>query len=567
MKKTLLCFFISVVYFNSIPAQNFLPLVWKISFTETSPTEQTLKNTDSWESVNLLLSWERQGYSASQGKCCLSSDFTVADKYADSTLVLKLGLQCFVREVYINSNRIGGNLPNQFWTNRDASTEFKIPGNVLHKGSANRIDIYASDLSYTGGLSHNSCTLSPANTTQKNNIRIIIPEANHVITNRTPSLKIRFKASQKGMVKLCIKNDFHKTFVTRSFPVTPADTLLSIDLKKEITTPGFYECVALLNDNGHTGDVQWFALSPEKIDCKTETISGFKQYWNNTLSELHTVNPDFKLHRVDSLSTATRDGYVVEMKSLGNITIRGYYFVPKTTGKHAAILHVPGYGWGYQNQSQFLNSTENVVELALCVRGHGISTDVFKPEFDVPGIWGYKIYSEQDNAYRGIYADCVRAVDFLLSQPEIDSTRVGVMGGSQGGGLTLATAGLCKNKIAACAYFDPFQCDIRDFVNIREVCKGEINAYLKYYNNAYSLEQAMHVQDLINTKGFANWITCPVFFASSLFDDDCPPHVGFAAYNTIKTSKQYKVYPNDSHLGESNYNKEFMLYFKRQFKF
>jgi cephalosporin-C deacetylase-like acetyl esterase len=56
---------------------------------------------------------------------------------------------------------------------------------------------------------------------------------------------------------------------------------------------------------------------------------------------------------------------------------------------------------------------------------------------------------------------------------------------------------------------------------------------------------------LINTKNFASWITCPVFFTTALFDDDCPPHVGFAAYNTITSPKEFKIYPHDSHLGET----------------
>jgi cephalosporin-C deacetylase len=273
------------------------------------------------------------------------------------------------------------------------------------------------------------------------------------------------------------------------------------------------------------------------------------------------------MHKVDSLSSGNRDGYVIEMKSLDNLTIRGYYFVPRTPGKHAALLHVPGYGWGFQNIDPFLKSTENVIELALCVRGHGLSNDVFNPGFDVPGVWGYKLCSKQENAYRGIYMDCVRAVEFLFSRPEVDSTRVGVMGGSQGGGLTLVTAGLCKGKIAACAYFDPFPCDIKDFIDIRTVCKTEIRTFLKFYNNPCSFEDALQVQELINTKGFAQWIQCPVYFATGLFDDDCPPHVGFAAYNLITTEKQYKVFPNGSHMEGSDYNMGFMEFFKNRFKY
>ena len=71
----------------------------------------------------------------------------------------------------------------------------------------------------------------------------------------------------------------------------------------------------------------------------------------------------------------------------------------------------------------------------------------------------------------------------------------------------------------------------------------------------------MNIQDLIDTRYFAPRIKCKVNFATSLFDDDCPPHQGFAAYNLINSPKQYTIYPNDSHLGESNYGKMFLDWF------
>jgi cephalosporin-C deacetylase-like acetyl esterase len=317
-----------------------------------------------------------------------------------------------------------------------------------------------------------------------------------------------------------------------------------------------------MKDIGFTSAVRWFTVSPEKITCSQQAVPGFKKYWEDALNELKAVAPEFKIKKDETLSSGSRDGYIAEMKSLGGITIRGYYFVPRTAGKHAAILHVPGYGYGFENGKPFINSNDDVIELAICVRGHGISADVFNPGFDVPGIWGYKLCSEKENAYRSIYMDCVRSVEFLLSRAEVDTNKIYVMGGSQGGGLTLATAGLCHDKIKACAYFDPFMTDTRDQLKIRTLCNSEIKSYLKYYNDECSFEDALKIQDLIDTKGFAEWITCPVFFTTALFDDDCPPHMGFAAYNRIKSPKHFKIYPDDSHLGESdNYTemKKFLL--------
>ena len=553
----------------NISSQNFLSPFWKISCTDTAEALQIQFSTADWKDVNLLLSWERQGYFWHDGKCCIANDFTIPANFKDSTLILSLSLQCNVESIYINGKYIGGKIPNQFWTNRGAKTEFILPKDCIRAAAKNIIMIFASDLSYTGGISHNYCSLSPKFANNYSDIKIVVPADDHLfsVDDKTKKINLNYKAQRQGRIQLSIANDFHESFVNKTFEVEKGDGVISFSFENIITRPGFYECVAILNDGSYTGDVQWFALSPDKIECTNNTAAGFKQYWDEALNELSLVKSEFNMRKVDSLCSTNRDGYIVEMKSIDGLTIRGYYFVPRTQDKHAAILHVPGYGYGWEYLNDFLTSAENVAELAICVRGHGISADVFNPGSETPGIWGYKLCSENENAYRAIYMDCVRAVEFLLNRPEIDTSRIGVMGGSQGGGLTLVTAGLCNDKIKACAYFDPFPCDTRDHLKIRTMCNTEIKNFLKFYNDECTFDHALDIQDLIDTKGFADWIKCPAFYAAALFDDDCPPHVGFAAYNKIKSQKKFKIFPNDSHLGESNPHADLMRFLKTQLEF
>lgn len=555
--------------FKSVYSQNLLPTVWQISFADTTKNEKVQFTSMNWQPVNLYLSWERQGFSSLLGKCCLTTNFTVPTNLKDENFNFSIGLHCDISEVYINDILISGNLPNNFWTNRNSKTIYPLPKNCLRPGHTNRIEIFASGLSYTGGRTYNTCSISSANSSKTETVKIDIQKKEHLFLKNEKDilLQIKYSTSKSGQLSLCVDNDFHDTLFFKTYKVNPADSLLHVDLSKILTIPGFYECTATLHSIGYSTHTQWLALSPEEIQCKTETKPTIKQYWEDALKELNTVAPDFKMHKVDSLSVGTKDGYVVEMRSVGNLIIRGYYFVPRTPGKHAVIIQMPGYGTGFQNVKPFIDNTENVAELALCVRGHGISSDVFNPGFEVPGMWGYKLYSKTENAYRSIYMDCVRAVEFLISRPEIDSTKIGVMGASQGGGLTLATAALCGNKIAACAYFDPFPSDQRDVLKIRTICKFELNSFLNYYKNPCSFEDAMQVQDLIDTKNMAPWIKCPVFFATGLFDDDCPSHIGFSAYNKIQAPKEFKIYPNDSHLGESNQYIQFWSFFKQKLNF
>jgi cephalosporin-C deacetylase-like acetyl esterase len=547
MKYQFYLTFILVLLCNSeggVKAQNLLPYDWNIRFLNTASVAS--RNAKAESEINLLLSWERQGYFATDGDCMLTSTFNVENIRMDYILTSRL--QCDIQNIRINGKIVVSDLKNQFWKDRDACTRITISKHLLHKGK-NDITILCSALGYTGGLSHNLLTLTPVKGNNKEHLYITLATANHVCLGDDKMINLHCTALRKATLRLRIENDFHQLQMDSVFTVTPKDTIIRLDLNKRLAKPGFYQITAVMHGVGYSGNAQWMAVRPEEISCNNKQFPEFDEYWATAKAELATIVPDFRMHKVDSLSNkGTRDVYIVEMQSLNNLTIRGYYFVPRTAGKHIAVLQVPGYGWGFENIDDLLKAKTDRIELALCVRGHGISADVFHPGFGTPGIWGYKLCNSDSVAYRGIYMDCVRAVEFLYSRKEVNNRCIGVKGGSQGGGLTLATAGLCADKIAACAYFDPFPCDTRDQLRLRTICVTELKNSLAYYNNCSSFRDMMNIQDLIDTRSFASKIQCPVLYTTALFDDDCHPHGGFAAYNLIHSNKQYKVFPNDGHI-------------------
>jgi len=73
------------------------------------------------------------------------------------------------------------------------------------------------------------------------------------------------------------------------------------------------------------------------------------------------------------------------------------------------------------------------------------------PAGDDPGknYWTAGIESPKTSMWRTIYISLVRAVDFMLAQPEVDPKRIAVVGGSQGGGLSMVAAGL-DHRIGFC---------------------------------------------------------------------------------------------------------------------
>lgn len=529
-------------------SQNRLSPIWKY-YNVNELTEVNNLSDNNWQDVNLLLSWERQGHCGIDGNFVIKNNFLVnAD---DSNLQLEFSFAAEVNSVYINQVQVVGKVPNSFWRNRGKKTIVAVPDSILKSDSKNEIAILFNYLSYTGGLSHNFCSLHPADAEYENLLTIEFPIDNHVyLTEDKRQFTIHSENISDNTLRIIINNDFHKTLVNEAVDIRKGKQDYVFDLTEKNFEPGLYECTALSEGETFCGTVEWFAIQPEEISCSVQKFPGFDEFWQNALDELEKVAPNFKVKKEDKLCSSTRDGYIVEMNSLGNLTIRGYYFVPKTSGKHPVVLHLPGYTYGFEHLDGFINNKSNVAELALCVRGHGISKDVFNP-WDTMTLWAVGICDEKEYVYRAMYMDCVRAVEFLLNRPEIDNTKIGVEGGSQGGGLALATAGLCSSNIAACAIFDPWLCDFRHQAAIRTMINKELDSFTKSASNNCDVEQMYSVLNFVDTKYFTADIKCPVYFSTSLFDDDCPSHCGFSVYNNLTRKKSYKVYPNDSHLGES----------------
>lgn len=545
----------------SLSAQNLIPLSWTLSFgNESIPKEIS--------NINMLLSWERQGFSYLNTLGELRTEFQISQLDTCENFTLEISLRLDVQGILINEKYIGGNISNEFiWSPNPnyKTSKFLVPASYLHFNKENTIAIRVSNFSYTGGKSHNLVRLYTGEELQEPTIQLNFESPEHLFReNEELQFSVDTETDSDGLLNVLLRNDFMDTICSRNIQVKKGFTSTKIDLSNENLLPGFYEVIASLKNEGYAGIVEWFTVSPTKIEDSTTAPHDFDEFWNAALNELSLVKADFKMSKADHLCTEKRDAYIVEMHSIDSALIRGYYFAPKKKGTYAAILNLPGYGYDFEHLDEFLSNQEDVIELALCVRGHGISKDAFTPDSGT-GFMGHQIGNKEKSAYRKIYMDCIRAVEFLMFRDEVDKTKIGVFGGSQGGGLALMSAGLANKHISACAYFDPFPCDLKNHIRIRKMLKGEINNFLACYNHSYTFADALNTLEYLDAKHFAEKIKAPTLYLTGLFDDDCPSRLGFSAYNKIKALKEFKIFPNDSHIGESNYKKEAMKFFKKQF--
>ncbi len=313
---------------------------------------------------------------------------------------------------------------------------------------------------------------------------------------------------------------------------------ISREFEYRVQSPGFYRVkVSCSTKTGTIARSMQVGYAPTKILPPLTGRPDFRKFWENTRRELDEVPPAFKLIHQAKLSKGKLDVYEVEMRSLGSVRVSGWYEVPKTPGPHPAILRVPGYGQNMRPIARF----NDMALLSFNVRGHGNSKE------DIAGkpqdYWIRGLDDKDRYYYRGAYMDCIRAMDFLSSRKEVDPKRIAIIGGSQGGGLSLATAAMDK-RVGLCAPSIPFLTDWKKY--FKTTHWPEMDGWIAAKDHR-TWNTTLATLSYFDTMNMASWIHCPVFMGVGLQDSICPPPTNFAVYNRVKGSKQYQVYPQANH--------------------
>jgi cephalosporin-C deacetylase len=153
--------------------------------------------------------------------------------------------------------------------------------------------------------------------------------------------------------------------------------------------------------------------------------------------------------------------------------------------------------------------------------------------------------------YRSVYLDTAQLASIVMAMPEVDAARVGALGGSQGGGLTLACAALTPTlKRAAPVY--PFLCDYQRVweMDLAKDAYDELKTYFRNFDPRHEREGEIFTRlGYIDNQHLAPRIRAEVLMPVGQVDTVCPPSTQFAAYNRIPGKKSYLLYPDFGHEG------------------
>lgn len=282
-------------------------------------------------------------------------------------------------------------------------------------------------------------------------------------------------------------------------------------------------------------------------------------FWADTIQELARTPMNPSLEEAPKQSSRDFITHRLTMDSFQGKRIRGWYSVPKDTppgGRLPAVLAVPGYGGDKAIPTHLV--VAGFAVLTLYPRAQGESLHEW--ELDHGTKLTYNVTDKANYYYRGGYMDCLRGLDFLCSQPQVDAGRLGMWSRSQGGGFTLATASL-DSRLRVAVAEEPFLCNYPESVKVTTSPYRELYDYI-----AQHPEQRQAVLDTLayfDPLNLVQDITCPTLVDIGMKDETCPYHTIMPVFEKITAPKGLHVYPDLVHSPCTDFNAHAMSWLRR----
>lgn len=283
----------------------------------------------------------------------------------------------------------------------------------------------------------------------------------------------------------------------------------------------------------------------------------FDEFWADTLKQARARAVPATFEPYDA-GLATVDVFDVTFSGFDGQPVRGWFLLPRgADGPLPCVVQYIGYGGGRGLPHESLAwSAAGYAHLIMDTRGQGSAGrstgDTPDPDPagfpNTPGFMTRGITNPAHYYYRRVFTDAVRAVDTAREHPAVDADRVAITGGSQGGGITIAVAGLRSDVVAAMPDV-PFLCHYRRATEITDNDPyHEITTYCQGHRD--HIDQVFDTLSYFDGVNFATRATAPGLFSVGLMDETCPPSTVYAAYNHYAGSrKDIRIWRYNAHEG------------------
>jgi cephalosporin-C deacetylase-like acetyl esterase len=295
-------------------------------------------------------------------------------------------------------------------------------------------------------------------------------------------------------------------------------------------------------------------FSPEQIKPYTQEPKDFMTFWDANLKEMKNYPLTYTKELAKEYCTDKIDCYLVRLQ-LDNHghCIYGYLTYPKNARKGACPVVMCPPGAGVKTIKEPLRhkyyAENGFIRFEIEIHGLNptLSAEQFKEISNAlnSGDNGYlqNGLDNRDNYYmKRVYLACVRSIDFLTSLPEWDGKNIAVQGGSQGGALSIITAGL-DPRVTLCVANHPALSDMAGYAE-----EGRAGGYphFNHYHQMMTKEKmtTMAYYDVVN---FARHVKAKSYLTWGFNDDTCPPTTSYAVWNTLPCEKESLITPINEH--------------------
>ncbi|GAA3408304.1 alpha/beta fold hydrolase [Paenibacillus hodogayensis] len=305
----------------------------------------------------------------------------------------------------------------------------------------------------------------------------------------------------------------------------------------------------------------------QQYEGRTPRPHDFDEYWDKALEEMRSTDPAVELVPAP-ISLPYADCFDLYFTGVKGARVHAKYLRPKgLTQPGPALLQFHGYSGSagdWYDKLPYVALGYSVV--AMDCRGQGGKSE------DTGGVFGNTfrghIIRGLDDApeqllFRHIFLDTAQLASIVMGLPDVDPNRVGAMGWSQGGALTVACAAL-EPRIKKAASVYPFLSDYRRVweMDLAKDAYEELRTYFRLFDPQHKREDEVFTRlGYIDIQNLAPRIRAEMLFGVGLMDSVCPPSTQFAAINKITAPKTLEIYPDFGHEGLPGLHDKIMQFF------
>lgn len=282
----------------------------------------------------------------------------------------------------------------------------------------------------------------------------------------------------------------------------------------------------------------------------------FDEYWDKALEEMRKTDPKLEINESEFKIPGAKC-YDMYFTGVHGARVYAKYAKPeKSEGKMPAVLVFHGYSAASPSWMSLMGYVmAGFSVFALDCRGQGGKSE------DVGGVVGNTLHGHiirgLDNddpnmlLFRDLFLDTAQLAKIAMEMDDVDETRVGALGGSQGGGLTIACAAL-EPRIRCAAPSYPFLSDYKRVweMDLAKDAYAELKEYFRHFDPRHEREEEIFTKlGYIDIQYLAPRIKADVTMFTGMMDTVCPPSSQFAAYNKMTCKKNVIIYPDFGHEG------------------